>query len=87
LIITIIANHFQGQVALAGQTAGRIRVVLDFLFLLYQDKRKSKKQKEEEEEGYYYKKELQNVSSYHSLQIISRVWWRWPDPESIRCCP
>jgi hypothetical protein len=30
---------------LAGQTAGRNRVVLDLLFLLYQDKRKSKKKK------------------------------------------
>ncbi len=32
-----------GHVALAGQTGGAIRVVLDFLFLLYQDKRKVKK--------------------------------------------
>jgi hypothetical protein len=30
-------------VAMAGQTAGRNRVVLDFLFLLYQDKRKDKR--------------------------------------------
>jgi hypothetical protein len=32
-----------GHVALAGETAGGIRVRLDFLFLLYQDKRKRKK--------------------------------------------
>jgi hypothetical protein len=37
-------NHRKSaQVALAGQTAGRIRVVLDFLFLLHQGKRKIKK--------------------------------------------
>ena len=29
-------------VAMAGQTGGAVRVVLDFLFLLYQDKRKGK---------------------------------------------
>ena len=35
-----IPIHWIAAVAMAGQTGGAVRVVLDFLFLLYQDKRK-----------------------------------------------
>jgi hypothetical protein len=34
---------------MAGQTGGAVRVVLDFLFLLYQDKRKGKRSFEGDE--------------------------------------
>jgi hypothetical protein len=37
------AEALTAAVALAGQTGGAVRVVLDFLFLLYQDKRKGKR--------------------------------------------
>jgi hypothetical protein len=38
-------------VAQAGQTAGGVRVVLDFLFLLYQDKRKERLRSENDSLG------------------------------------
>ena len=43
LLLKCKVNNRKEPVALAGQTCGAIRVVLDFLFLLCQDKRKGNK--------------------------------------------